>query len=88
MTKTKLVMVSILAVAVFSIAAAPLTQDAFAAGSNGGAWGQATKSFTPLGEHSSSFDSPRTGLGNLKNSFGNNDWCDLLAFLGFGIFCI
>lgn len=80
MTKTKLVLASILAVAVFSIAAAPLTQDAFAAGSNGDQWGQATKDFAPLGEHSSSFDTPRTGLGNLKNMFGN-DWCGLLGFL-------
>ena len=51
MTKTKLVLASILAVAVFSIAMAPIAPSAFAA-VNGAEWGKATSNFAPLGEHS------------------------------------
>lgn len=76
-------MASILAVTVFSIATAPLAQDAFAAGSNGNFWGQASSDLAKSGEmgsHSSSFGTPRTGLGNL---FGG-DWCGLIfALTGF-----
>jgi hypothetical protein len=52
---------------------------AAAAGSDGSCWGDATANAVPLGEHSSSFDEPRSGLGNLKNTFG--DWAGLLGFL-------
>ncbi|MCI0561415.1 MAG: hypothetical protein MN733_23255 [Nitrososphaera sp.] len=47
---------------------------------DGSEWGAATKDFAPLGDHSSSQDSPRSGLGNLAQSFGS--WCGLLDFLG------
>ena len=61
-----------------------VTQNAFADGAiapDGSNWGSATQDFAPLGEHSSSFDEPRTGLGNLAKLFGS--WCGLLEFLGF-----
>ena len=61
--------------AIATVAIAP----ASAEGSQGSCWGEATADFTPLGEHSSSFDEPRTGLGNLKNLLG--DWAGLLGFL-------
>jgi len=87
MKTTKLLMASIVAVAVFSIAVAPIAPSAFAVplGSNGENWGQATKFFAQIepgnmGEHSSSQDEPRAGLGNLKNAFGG-DWCAVLEFL-------
>lgn len=87
MKNTQIVMASIVAVAVFSIAVAPITPSVFAdpLGSNGENWGQATKFFAQIepgnmGDHSSSFDNPRAGLGNLKNFFGG-DWCLLLDFL-------
>ena len=48
---------------------------------DGSNWGAATADFAPLGDHSSSQDSPRSGLGNLAQLFGS--WCGLLAFLGF-----
>jgi len=57
---------------------------AFAAdplGSNGENWGAATAFFAEhQGEHASSQEEPRTGLGNLKNSF-DGDWCGVLDFL-------
>ena len=87
MKTTKFLMASIVAVAVFSIAAAPIAPSAFAEqlGSNGVNWGTATAFFAQIepgtqGEHSSSFDTPREGLGNLKQAFGG-DWCALLDFL-------
>lgn len=46
---------------------------------DGSNWGSATSQFTPLGEHSSSQESPRSGLGNLAQLFGS--WCGLLDFL-------
>lgn len=61
-----------------------ITQNAFADGAiapDGSNWGSATKDFAPLGEHASSFDEPRAGLGNLAKLFGS--WCGLLGFLGF-----
>ena len=81
-------MASIVAVAVFSIAAAPIAPNAFAAdplGSNGVNWGAATAFFAQIeagnqGEHASDQDEPRTGLGNLKNAF-DGDWCAVLDFL-------
>ena len=67
---------SILALSAFAaVAIAP----ASAQGSEGSCWGEATANSVPLGEHSSSFDEPRSGLGNLKNTFG--DWPGLLGFL-------
>ena len=80
-------MASIVAVAVFSIATAPIAPSAFAEqlGSNGVNWGTATAFFAQIepgtqGEHASNFDIPREGLGNLKQAFGG-DWCALLDFL-------
>lgn len=85
---TKFVMASILAVAAFSIA---LTPSAFAVGSNGENWGEATVFLAQIepgqmGEHSKykdcDFADPApgcTGIGNLKNLF-DNDWCLLLDF--------
>lgn len=52
---------------------------ASAQGSKGSCWGEATADAVPLGEHSSSFEEPRAGLGNLKNALG--DWSGLLGFL-------
>jgi hypothetical protein len=68
--------------AAFALAAA--LPSAFADGaiaSDGANWGSATADFAPLGEHSSSQDEPRSGLGNLAQFFGS--WCGLLDFLGF-----
>ena len=67
---------SILGMSAFAaIAIAP----ASAQSSEGSCWGAATADAVPLGEHSSGFDEPRTGLGNLKNTF--EDWAGLLGFL-------
>jgi hypothetical protein len=61
----------ILAATVASLGAfVPLA--AFAEGSNGACWGSETQEFAKtgtLGEHSSEQDTPRTGLGNLQQSF-------------------
>jgi hypothetical protein len=85
MNNTKIVMASIATIAIFSIAMAPLVPNALAAGSDGSFWGQASSDLGQsgdMGSHSSSFaGEPRSGLGNLKNTFG--DWCGLLFFLGF-----
>lgn len=68
--------------AVFALAAAlPSAYADGAIASDGSNWGSATADFAPLGEHSSSQDEPRLGLGNLAQLFGS--WCGLLAFLGF-----
>jgi hypothetical protein len=85
MNTTKFAMASIVTMAVFSIATASIAPSAFAEGSNGSFWGQASSELGQsgnMGSHSSSFDEPRTGLGNLKNTF-NGDWCQLLGFLSF-----
>lgn len=66
-------------VAMFAIAS---MQNAYAQiAPDGQNWGEATKDFVPLGEHSSSQDEPRLGLGSLAQIFGS--WCGLLEFLGF-----
>lgn len=68
---------SVLALSAF--AAVGITPAA-AQGSEGQCWGEATVDAVPLGEHSSEFaGEPRSGLGNLKNTFG--DWAGLLGFL-------
>ena len=73
------IIVALGSVLAFSAFAAIPTTPAVAAGSEGSCWGDATANAVPLGEHSSSFDEPRSGLGNLKNTFG--DWAGLLGFL-------
>ena len=87
MNNSKIVMASIVAVAVFSIAVAPIAPSAFAdpLGSNGVNWGAASAFFAQIepgnqGEHASDQEEPRAGLGNLKNAFGG-DWCAVLEFL-------
>lgn len=96
MTKTKLALASLVAIAVVAIGSASLAQNAYAG--DGQCWGKNTKDFAPLGDHSKaggaagdppydSFlgepDKPgRVGLGNLMQAFGS--WTNLLAFLGFG----
>jgi len=95
MKTSQKVMASIVAVAVFSIAVAPIAPSAFAdptftPGKEN--WGQATKWLAQqypgaMGEHSSEKDCDFvdggepgcTGLGNLKKEFGS--WCALLDFL-------
>ncbi|HEV8386623.1 MAG TPA: hypothetical protein VGQ03_03275 [Nitrososphaera sp.] len=68
--------------AALAILGAAATQSAHAANlSDGANWGEATADFAPLGEHSSSQDEPRAGLGNLAQLLGS--WCGLLEFLGF-----
>ena len=88
MKNSRIMMASIVAAAVFSIAAAPIAPNAFAAdplGSNGVNWGAATAFFAQIepgnqGEHASDQEEPRTGLGNLKQAF-DGDWCGVLEFL-------
>jgi hypothetical protein len=79
MKATRATAISLAAVLAASAFAAIATVPAFAQGSEGACWGEATADATPLGEHSSSFGEPRTGLGNLKNSVG--DWAALLGLL-------
>lgn len=79
MRKTRITAIALATFLVASAFAAIATAPAFAQGSEGACWGEATVDATPLGEHSSSFDEPRTGLGNLKNLVG--DWAALLGFL-------
>lgn len=79
--KSYLLATGIMAAAFALVAALP---SAFADGAiapDGSNWGDATADFAPLGEHSSSQDEPRLGLGNLAQLFGS--WCGLLEFLGF-----
>jgi len=94
MNTKQTIMASIVAVAVFSIAVAPIAPSAFAdqLGSNGKNWGAATAFLAQIepghmGEHSKykdcDFADPApgcTGVGNLKKLF-DNDWCGLLDFL-------
>ena len=56
---------------------------AFAEGSNGACWGSETQEFAQtgtLGEHASQQDTPRTGLGNLQQSF-DDGFAGLVNFL-------
>jgi hypothetical protein len=82
-SRTRLAMFGILAALAsmlgLSAFAALAIAPAAAQGSEGSCWGEATADAVPLGEHSSGFDEPRTGLGNLKNIF--EDWAGLLGFL-------
>jgi hypothetical protein len=41
-------------------------------------WGELTREAAPLGEHSSSFDTPRLGLANVVNQGDLNATCELL----------
>ena len=83
-------MAGIVAVAVFSIAIAPIAPSVFAEpeftpGEEN--WGRATEWYAQhydMGEHSKNSDyngdePGRVGLGNLKNATGS--WCNLLDFL-------
>ncbi|MCI0559140.1 MAG: hypothetical protein MN733_11640 [Nitrososphaera sp.] len=82
MNKTLLAIATAALLSVAAIGA--IIPSAFADGAiapDGSNWGSATQDFAPLGEHASSFDEPRLGLGNLAQLFGS--WCGLLAFLGF-----
>jgi len=56
---------------------------AFAQGSNGACWGSETKEFAQtgtLGEHASEQSTPRSGLGNLQQSF-DDGFAGLVNFL-------
>src|ERR1051325_9779588 len=72
----------ILAATIASVSAfAPFA--AFAQGSNGACWGSETQEFAhtgTLGDHSSQQDTPRTGLGNLQQSF-DDGFAGLVNFL-------